>query len=306
MSETAPAPRPIAWLRNKFLAGLALVIPLFVTYWILSFVYSFLHDQSVPLLDNLARVYNSMVGEKFRVDLEGPGFQSFVSFGGFLIPILVVFGLGVLGTNVIGARMVAAFEQLLLRIPLLSFIYKSLKQVIDAVKGLGGSKFKRVVYIDYPSPGMRMLGFATGHYFDKLTNKAVTCVFLPTAPSPMTGFVIVVDSEKVTDAPLTMEEAMKLIFSGGLVGPESAPGSSAPVPPAPKKKPAVAPQPEPQPTEFVGLPTADDQPELELKRPEDPVPFPTAAPAESVKLEPVVAIAADKVAGRSWTRLWIK
>src|SRR6201999_1441192 len=143
-----------------------------------------------------------------------------------------------LGPNVIGARLVALFEQLLLRIPLLSFIYKSLKQVIDAVKGLGGSKFKRVVYIDYPSPGMRMIGFATGHYFDKLTNKAVTCVFLPTAPSPMTGFVIVVDSEKVTDAPLTMEEAMKLIFSGGLVGPDaSTSGTSAPLPAAPVASP---------------------------------------------------------------------
>jgi uncharacterized membrane protein len=303
MSESVPAPRPIAWLRNKFLAGLALVIPLMVTYWILKFIYDFLHDQGSPLLNRIADIYNQTVGENLQIDTNGPGFTRLTGFVGFLLPVLVVLGLGVLGTNVIGARLVGAVDQLLLRIPLLSFIYKSLKQVIDAVKGLGGSKFKRVVYIDYPSPGMRMLGFATGQYFDKLTNKAVTCIFLPTAPSPMTGFVIVVDSEKVTDAPLSMEEAMKLIFSGGLVGPENPPHmTSAPVPPAPKKKP-VAPQPEPQPAEFVGLPTADDHPELEFKRPVDPVPFPKAE-KENEKLEAVAA--ADKASGRSWTRLWIK
>lgn len=296
MPDSPPAPRPIAWLRNKFLAGLALVIPLLVTYWILRFIYDFLHDQSTPLLTALAGLYNRTVSENLRIDIEGPGFARFTSFVGFLLPILVVLGLGVLGTNVIGARLVAAVDQLLMRIPLLSFIYKSLKQVIDAFKNLGGAKgFKRVVYVDYPAPGMRMIGFATGHYFDKLSNKAVTCVFLPTAPSPMTGFVIVVDSEKVTDAPLTMEEAMKLIFSGGLVGPESPAGvTSAPQPPVPRKKPVTT-----GPAEFVGLPTADDQPELFSKtaRPED---FP---PAEESKLE---VVSAGKSGGRSWMRLWKK
>jgi uncharacterized membrane protein len=297
----APAPRPIAWLRNKFLAGLALVIPLLVTYWILKFIYDFLHDQSWPLLNGVAGVYNQTVGENLQIDVNGPGFARFTSFVGFLLPVLVVLGLGVLGTNVMGARLVGFMDQLLLRIPILSFIYKSLKQVIDAVKGLGGAKgFKRVVYIDYPSPGMRMIGFATGQYFDKLVNKAVTCVFLPTAPSPMTGFVIVVDSEKVTDAPLSMEEAMKLIFSGGLVGPENPPQvTSAPQPVMPKKKPA-APQPEgePQPAEFVGLPTADDQPEF--TRPDDEPAFPTEVVGGEEGLE-----SAGKTS-RSWTRLWLK
>lgn len=310
MSESPPAPRPIAWLRNKFLAGLALVIPLLVTYWILRFIYDFLHDQSTPLLTGLAGIYNQTVTEKLRIDTEGPGFARFTSFVGFLLPILVVLGLGVLGTNVIGARLVGFMDQLLLRIPILSFIYKSLKQVIDAFKGLGGAKgFKRVVYIDYPSPGMRMLGFATGQYFDKLTNKAVTCVFLPTAPSPMTGFVIVVDSEKVTDAPLTMEEAMKLIFSGGLVGPDSATvTTSDPQPPAiasTKKKPST---PQPAPAEFVGLPTADDQPELfhEAAEPK-PETFPDPEETES-KLEPAGSSSGSEKSSsaRSWMRLWKK
>src|SRR6478752_3855499 len=122
MPEAPPAPRPIAWLRNKFLAGLALVIPLLVTYWILKLIYDFLHDQSTPLLTGIAGVYNQAAGDKLAINTDGPGFARFTSFVGFLLPVLVVLGLGVLGTNVIGARLVGAFEQLLLRIPLLSFI----------------------------------------------------------------------------------------------------------------------------------------------------------------------------------------
>ena len=71
------------------------------------------------------------------VDVDGTGFKNFVSFVGFLIPLIAFVLLGVMATNVIGVRVVAAFDQLLLRVPLVSFLYKSLKQVIDAFKATG-------------------------------------------------------------------------------------------------------------------------------------------------------------------------
>jgi uncharacterized membrane protein len=75
--------------------------------------------------------------------------------------VLAILGLGFMATNVIGVHFVTAVDKLLLRIPLVAVIYRPLKQVIDAFRGLGGAKqsFKRVVYIDYPVPGMRMIGF---------------------------------------------------------------------------------------------------------------------------------------------------
>jgi uncharacterized membrane protein len=161
------------------------------------------------------------LSDEMVLDIKDPKLENLTNFIGFLFSLLVILGLGFMATNVIGVHVVTAVDKLLLRIPLVAVIYRPLKQVIDAFRGLGGAKqsFKRVVYIDYPVPGMRMIGFATGQYCDPQNGKAMTCVLLPTAPSPMTGFLLVVDSDKVSDAPITIEEAMKMIISGGLVVP---------------------------------------------------------------------------------------
>lgn len=220
-SSTTPAfhHKPFVWLRNKLLAGIALALPLVVTAWILWSVYDLLQGLSEFILGHVARTANDFAGE-VTIDVESRGFKNFVSFVGFLIPLLVFVFLGVMATNVIGVRVVAAFDQLLLRIPVVSFLYKSLKQVIDAFKGLGGKQnFKRAVYVDYPAAGARMLGFATGQFHDSVQEKTMVSVFIPGALSPMTGLLLVIEEDKVTDAPISIEDAMKLIFSGGLVVP---------------------------------------------------------------------------------------
>ena len=246
------------WLRNKFLAGLALALPLIITFWILYSIYDLLHGWSKPVLAQVVNLVNELSDETV-LNIEDPKLASLTNFIGFLFSVLAIIGLGFMATNVIGVHFVTAVDKLLLRIPLVAVIYRPLKQVIDAFRSLGGTKqnFKRVVYIDYPVPGMRMIGFATGQYCDPQNGKAMTCVLLPTAPSPMTGILLVVDSEKVSDAPITIEEAMKMIISGGLVVPLN---SVVPL----NQKPAVAPLPEslpvPEPAYDlpVGLPRAED------------------------------------------------
>jgi len=217
---SSPNPRsPFVWLRNKFLAGLAVALPLLITFWILQSAYHLLHGWSVPLVDFIARFINELTG-KVVVDPKAPTYQHVLTFVGFMIPLMVFLALGVMATNVLGVRVVTAMDKLLLSVPIVSFIYKSLKQVIDGFKGLGGRQnFKRVVYVDYPSGDMKMLGFVTGQYLDPEQNKVLAAVFVPGALSPMTGLLIVVPIEQVTDAPLTVEDAMKLIFSGGLIVP---------------------------------------------------------------------------------------
>jgi uncharacterized membrane protein len=210
----------MVWLRNKFLAGLALALPLVITFAILQFVYALLHGWSEPIVKWFADLANEMAG-RVIIGTNDPNFILATRFIGVLIPLLALIALGVMATNVIGVHVVAAIDRLLLRIPFVSFIYKSLKQVIDSFKTLGGHQnFKRVAYIDYPVPGMRMLGFVTGQFTDPATGKALTTVFVPTVPNPMSGILLVVDSEKVTDAAITLEDSMKLIFSAGLIGPD--------------------------------------------------------------------------------------
>lgn len=247
------------WLRNKFLAGLALALPLIITFWILFSIYDLLHAWSKPVLGQVVSLVNEFSDEPL-LNIEDPKLESLTNFIGFLFSVIAILGLGFMATNVIGVHIVTAVDKLLLRVPLVAVIYRPLKQVIDAFRSLGGSSkqnFKRVVYIDYPVPGMRMIGFATGQYCDPQNGKAMTCVLLPTAPSPMTGFLLVVDSDKLTDAPITIEEAMKMIISGGLVSPLNA---MAPL----NQRPAATPAPAELPVEEpvldlpAGLPRAED------------------------------------------------
>lgn len=255
MSES---PSAIVWLRNKLLAGLALVIPIIVTFWILRFVYDFLQGMSSPLLELFASLFNQMVSPAWQIDLTGSAFQSFTSFVGFLIPLLFLTALGVMATNVIGVRIVNWMDRLLLTIPIISFIYKSLKQVIEAFKGFGDTRnFKRVVYVPYPATGMTLIGFVTGQFVDQVTQRNMTMVFLPGALSPMTGLLIVAESETLTDAPLSLEEAMKIVFSGGLIGPDGPSDDGGKTGLLKKKKKKVGDLPE-----YAELPRADDENEL--------------------------------------------
>lgn len=239
----------MVWIRNKFLAGLALALPLIITFVILQFIYSLLHGSSEPIVKWFADLTNELAG-KSVISTEDPRYLMATRFIGVLIPIVALIALGFMATNFIGVHIVTAFDRLMLRIPFVSFIYKSLKQVIDSFKTIGGAQsFKRVAYIDYPVPGMRLVAFVTGQFTDAKSGKALTSVFIPTTPNPTTGLLLVVDSEKVTDAPLSIEDAMKLIFSGGLLVPDA---GIAPL----NQRPLVQSN-EPQPAEAVAESNAD-------------------------------------------------
>jgi uncharacterized membrane protein len=249
---------PFVWLRNKFFAGLAIALPLLITFWIVNSGYHLLHGWSVPALDFIARLINDIAGETV-IDPASASYRHTVTFVGFLIPVLAFVALGVMATNVLGVRVVTAMDKLLMNVPIVSFIYKSLKQVIDGFKGLGGKQnFKRVVYVDYPSGDMKMLGFVTGQYLDPQQNKILAAVFIPGALSPMTGLLLVVPIEQVTDAPLTVEDAMKLIFSGGLIVPTrlTSPASRPDIDPA--ELPQIVEKAMIEPPLPIGLPRAED------------------------------------------------
>lgn len=186
-------------LGNRLLAGIAVAIPLVVTYWVLAFGYRIVNGLSEPWL------------KAFGLNFPGLG---------FVITLLVFIGLGFMATHVIGRRVLDRFEQFVLRIPVVSSIYAGTKQVLHSFQGAGdGKKFKRVVLVEYLTPGSYLFGFATGRFNEVRAGREMTMVFIPTAPNPTTGLIIAFPSERVTDCDMTIEEATKILFSGGLVAP---------------------------------------------------------------------------------------
>ncbi len=222
-------------LRNKLFAGIVAAIPLIVTFDVLKIAYGVINDISAPFL------------KRFGADFPGLGFA---------VTLVMIMGLGFMATNVLGQRMLLAFEKLVLRIPLAATIYAGVKQVIDSVKAFNsGSQFKRVAYVEYPSPGCKLIGFVTGQYFDERLQQEMTSVVIPTAPNPMTGLVIVVESSRVMDSSLSIEEATKLVISAGLVVPRKKGATAEPTP--------VAAWPIPDAVALAAIARAPDRPSSE-------------------------------------------
>jgi hypothetical protein len=146
VNSPAPVSRsPFVWLRNKFFAGLAVALPLLITFWVLINGYNLLHGLSEPAIAMLAERINQIEG-RVVIDPLSATYKHVVNFVGFLIPVVVCVLLGLMATHVIGSRIVTAVDRLFMRVPIASFIYKMMKQVIDAFKGMGGRQnFKRVV-----------------------------------------------------------------------------------------------------------------------------------------------------------------
>jgi len=187
-------------LGNRLFTGILFAIPLVVTYWVLSFGYGLVTGLSDPWL------------KAFGVDFPGVG---------FLITSLAFIGLGFMATHVIGRRVLDRFEAFMLRIPVVGSIYSGAKQMLQTIQGMGANpKPKRAVVVEYLVPGSYLFGYATGHFTEAGTGREMTTVFVPTAPNPTTGLIFAIPSEKVRDCDLSMEEATKMLVSGGLIMPD--------------------------------------------------------------------------------------
>lgn len=204
-------PRRLVWVRNIFLTGMAVVMPILATVFLL--------NAGLQIIDYIADQFFRFLGLTRHI----PKYEILgVKVIPLLIMVAVVFAAGVVGAHAIGQRIIQFVDGLVLRVPLVSTIYSAAKQVMETLRTFEGTpNFQYVVYLDYPSPGCRLIGFVTGRFQEPRTKREITTVFLPTSPNPITGYVVAVDSDKLTTCPLTVEEATKLIVSFGLVLPAS-------------------------------------------------------------------------------------
>jgi uncharacterized membrane protein len=196
-------------LKRYFIAGLLVLLPIWVTLLIIKFVVAIV-DQSLSLLP---RDYQP----DFVLGFHLPGL-------GIIFGIALVFFTGMLVTNFIGTWFLTLWESLLSRIPLVRSIYMAVKQVLSTLFSPEGQSFRKVLLIEYPRKDVWTLAFQTGTGFQRpndQTGEELITVFVPTTPNPTAGFLLLVPKQQVVELKMTIDQALKYIISLGVVLPPS-------------------------------------------------------------------------------------
>ena len=210
-------------LQRLFLTGLLTLLPLWLTWIVLKFVFVGLGSLSQPLveptLQNLAAASPRALGW-----LIAPWVKSAIALVATVATILLV---GWLTHRVVGQRLLRWFEAMIAHIPLASTIYGSARKLLDILqKKPDGTQ--RVVLIDFPHTEMKTLGFVTRVMREHGTGRELAAVYVPTTPNPTSGYLEIVPVEKITPTDWTVDQAMGFIISGGAVAPDTIPFSPPP------------------------------------------------------------------------------
>lgn len=180
--------------------GLLAVIPLALSYLAIKFFYVMIDQKVVGWL-------NKFIG--FSV----PGL-------GILLVLVLLYILGAVTSNVIGKNIFGLLEQISTRIPIIKTVYNVGKQLSLTLSLPEKQIFKRVVLIEFLKPGYWTIGFVTGSVLDRTTGERLLKVFIPTTPTPMSGCFVLAKESNIRDSGWSVEDAMRTIISGGIIGPE--------------------------------------------------------------------------------------
>lgn len=194
-------------LRNIFITGLLVTLPIMVTYFFIRVLF---------------RMIDSLLGPAVNKALSAAGLHFIMPGIGFILTILIIFGVGLASTNVIGKKLFGRFEKFLDGIPFVKSIYSGAKQVVHTIATANKSAFSRVVLIEFPRKGLYTIGFVTSETYGEIqevTREDVINVFIPTVPNPTTGFFIMIPKREITPLNMSIEDGIKLIMSGGIVVP---------------------------------------------------------------------------------------
>ena len=196
-----------AWLKKYLLTGLIVVVPITITLYIIKALIGIMDD----FLKILPKAYHPDTLLGFHI----PGL-------GLLLVTILVFLIGLLTHSYIGNKTVQIWDLLIGRIPLVRNIYQAIKQFTEAVFSTTSSHFKQVVMLEFPRPGLYSIGFLAGPAKGEMEIRAgqkVMSIFIPCTPNPTTGYYVLVPEKDLMYLDMTVEQAFKLIVSGGLVLP---------------------------------------------------------------------------------------
>jgi len=187
-------------LLSMFLAGLATLLPISISLWLIIWLFNLVDGILKPLL-------TPVIG--FAV----PGL-------GFIIIISLIILIGFISTNILGNKILSWWESIMQGIPLLGKIYRTVKRITDSIFSSNKSSFKQVALIEFPRKGIYSLGFVTNDEFAFIDEETYS-IFIPTTPNPTSGWFIVLPREQVQILDINVDQGMEIIISAGMVGTEN-------------------------------------------------------------------------------------
>ena len=219
-NTTPPAAHPS--LQKLFITGLLTLLPVWLTWVVVKFVFILLSGISAPVISVLAQQITARFPRTLGL-IDDVWVQNTLSMIATLAVIMLV---GLLARRVIGQRLLGWFEKLMVRIPLANVIYTSSRKLLDILQTQPGST-QRVVLIDFPHKEMKSVGLVTRILREEGSGRELAAVYVPTTPNPTSGYLEIVPVELLTPTDWTVDQAMSFIISGGAVAPESVPFTRA-------------------------------------------------------------------------------
>jgi len=205
-----------AKIRQYILAGVLTVIPIWVTWLVFSLLLSKLSQWGDPVAGAMARSV-SEYAPRLGAWLSEPWFNSAIAV---FWTIAALYVLGWVATKVVGQRIISAFDSLIDRIPLAQTIYGATKRLVAALQRKPDG-IHRVVLLEFPSSGMKAVGFVTRTFADRDTGEELAAVYVPTTPNPTSGYLEIVPLTRLVSTNWNMDDAMSFIMSGGAVAPDT-------------------------------------------------------------------------------------
>lgn len=195
-------------LRRYFLAGLLLILPLFITVYLITFIFKFIDGIFGGFI-------NSYLEQTFGFFIPGIG---------IVLGIVLVLLAGFFASHFLGKKVLHALEGWFLKLPGIRQIYPSAKQIVGFLFSKDQAAFKKVVLVEYPSKGIWSIGFMTNTGFKEAqekTGEELIHVLIGTTPGPWSGFLVFVPKRDIKFMDMSIEDGMKLIISGGILKPDA-------------------------------------------------------------------------------------
>jgi uncharacterized membrane protein len=196
--------------RGYFMTGLLVVVPLYLSYYVLSII--------VNSMDSMLTLLPVSLRPDTYLPFHVPGL-------GIIFTVFGIFMIGLLTTNYLGKTLLSLTEKGMARLPVVRMVYNATKQFMETFFNQENQGFRKVVLIEFPRKGLYSMGFMTsrvnGEIKHKTTSEPSVCVFIPTTPNPTSGYFAVVPEKDVIYLDMKVEDAFKVIMTGGMVIPNN-------------------------------------------------------------------------------------